>query len=135
ILPGLHRWMRGEQRELLRWTRIAGKDGGIVFAPVKAEGAEPDPVYRWIEQLEQTRSARERARLLYVAATRAKRELHLFGSVGLAEKAGEPVLGRPREGSMLSLLWSEVRPAFEQAAAAHSAGGRSSSESPAMNGL
>jgi ATP-dependent exoDNAse (exonuclease V) beta subunit len=81
ILPALNRWMRGESRELMRWTRIPGGEGGIVFAPIKAEGADADPMYRWIELLERERSARERGRLLYVAVTRAKRVLHLLGTV------------------------------------------------------
>ncbi|HLS81821.1 MAG TPA: UvrD-helicase domain-containing protein [Steroidobacter sp.] len=123
ILPGLHRGIRGEQRELLRWTRIAGADGGVVFAPIKAEGANPDPVYRWIERLEQARMMRERSRLLYVAATRARRELHVFGSARLGEKDGEPVLAPPREGSMLAMLWHELEPQFARVAAQQPRGG------------
>jgi ATP-dependent helicase/nuclease subunit A len=115
ILPALHRWMRSENRDLLRWARIAGPDGGIVFAPIKAEGAEPDPVYRWIESLERERSARERGRLLYVAVTRAKRELHLLGAAGLKEDKNGPQLIEPRNGSMLRLLWHAVRDGFEKA--------------------
>jgi ATP-dependent helicase/nuclease subunit A len=113
ILPALNRWMRGEGRELMRWTRIPGRDGGIVFAPVKAEGAEPDPMYRWIELLERERSARERGRLLYVAATRAKRVLHLLGTVKPKETEEGTRLQEPRHGSMLRLLWAEVKDAFE----------------------
>ena len=64
--------MRNEDRELLRWTRIAGAEGGIVLAPIKAEGSDPDPIYRWIDLLERRRVLLERGRLLYVAATRAK---------------------------------------------------------------
>lgn len=113
ILPALNRWMRGESRELMRWTRIPGRDGGIVFAPIKAEGAAADPMYRWIELLERERSARERGRLLYVAATRAKRVLHLLGTVKAKETEHGPALQEPRNGSMLRLLWHEVKPTFE----------------------
>lgn len=113
ILPALNRWMRGESRELLRWTRIPGDEGGIVFAPIKAEGADADPMYRWIELLERERSARERGRLLYVAATRAKRVLHLLGTVKAKETEEGPSLQEPRKGSMLGLLWHEVKPMFE----------------------
>ncbi|HEY0684882.1 MAG TPA: UvrD-helicase domain-containing protein [Steroidobacter sp.] len=113
ILPALNRWIRGEGRELMRWTRIPGDDGGIVFAPIKAEGADADPMYRWIELLERERSARERGRLLYVAATRAKRVLHLLGTVRVKETEGGTVMQEPRNGSMLRLLWSEVKSHFE----------------------
>lgn len=116
ILPALQRWMRGEDRELLRWTRITGHGGGIVFAPIKAEGRDPDPMYRWIELLERERTTRERGRLLYVAATRAKRELHLLGTVQAKDDEGGLRLIEPRNGSMLRMLWHEVRPAFEKRA-------------------
>jgi ATP-dependent helicase/nuclease subunit A len=115
ILPGLHRYTKGEDRELLRWMRIAGRSEGIVFAPIKAEGADPDPVYRWLALLERERTLRERARLLYVAATRAKRELHLFGSVTAKTTDDGLALAEPRHSSMLKMLWHAVRPAFEGA--------------------
>ena len=106
IVPGLHRHMPNEDRELLRWTRIAGPDGGIVLAPIKAEGSDADPIYRWIELLERRRVLRERARLLYVAVTRAKRDLHLLGNV-LADAHGDEMeIREPRRGSMLRMLWN-----------------------------
>jgi ATP-dependent helicase/nuclease subunit A len=116
ILPALERIVRGESRELMRWTRIPGDDGGIVFAPIKAAGADSDPMYRWIEMLERERTARERGRLLYVAATRAKRVLHLLGTARLKETETGVVLQEPRNGSMLRMLWPEVKAHFEAAA-------------------
>ncbi|HMN43282.1 MAG TPA: UvrD-helicase domain-containing protein [Povalibacter sp.] len=118
ILPGLQRKPRHEDRELLRWTRIAGADGGMVLAPVKAEGANGDPIYRWIELLERQRILRERARLLYVAATRAKHELHLLGSVQTSERGGEVSIREPLAGSMLRMLWKAVAADFDAAAPA-----------------
>jgi ATP-dependent exoDNAse (exonuclease V) beta subunit len=116
ILPALQRWMKGEDRELMRWTRLAGLPEGIVFAPVKAQGADADPIYRWIELLEKERTERERGRLLYVAATRAKRDLHLIGTVDLKETMDGAAVQPPRSGSMLSMLWHEVSAMFESAA-------------------
>ncbi len=116
ILPALHKRMRSEDRELLRWTRIAGPDGGVVLAPVKAEGSDPDPIYRWIELLERERILRERARLLYVAVTRAKRDLHLLGTAVASRREGESVR-EPNQGSMLRMLWGAVAAEFDQIAA------------------
>lgn len=113
ILPALDRLLRGESRELMRWSRIPGQDGGIVFAPIKAAGADSDPMYRWIEMLERERSARERGRLLYVAATRAKRVLHLLGRARAKETEEGAVVREPHHGSMLRLLWPEVKSHFE----------------------
>ncbi len=116
ILPGLDSWMRNEDRELLRWTRIAVEDGGIVLAPIKSEGSDADPIYRWIDSLERRRILLERGRLLYVAATRAKRHLHLIGNVAAKTRDGEMQLTEPRKGSMLRMLWPALAAQIEAAA-------------------
>jgi ATP-dependent helicase/nuclease subunit A len=116
IVPALHRSMRREDAKLLHWTRIAGARSGIVFAPVKADGEEPDPIYRWIELLERERAARERGRLLYVAATRAKRSLHLLGAAQTTDSEEGLQVAEPRSDSMLRMLWHEVGPVFEELA-------------------
>ncbi|HEY4368566.1 MAG TPA: UvrD-helicase domain-containing protein [Steroidobacteraceae bacterium] len=121
ILPGLHRWTRPEDKELLRWTRIVGPEAGMVLAPIKAQGGQADSIYRWIELLERQRVLRERARLLYVAATRAKRDLHLLGNAEAASRDNETALREPRKGSMLRLLWHAVAADFEAAAPASAA--------------
>ncbi|MCF8199964.1 MAG: DNA helicase, partial [Sulfuritalea sp.] len=60
------------------------------------------------------RSRNEEARVLYVAATRAVRHLHLVAVVNRDED-GELML--PRMGSPLARLWSDIEPDFQQAAA------------------
>jgi ATP-dependent helicase/nuclease subunit A len=115
ILPGLERCVSGDDQPLLYWTRVAGLQEGLVFAPLTAAGAEVDPIYRWAELLERQRTEQERARLLYVAVTRAKRDLHLLGTVGLKVKDNRVELRTPRRGSMLALLWPAVSVQYEQA--------------------
>jgi ATP-dependent exoDNAse (exonuclease V) beta subunit len=132
ILPGLHAAPRNEDRELMRWTRFAGDAGGIVLAPLKAEGGDNDPIYRWIALLEQRRVSLERARLLYVAATRTKRELHLLGNAKV-KLDGQPLTpDEPRKGSMLKMLWHAVVGEFEAAAPNAQARSRSGNERPAQ---
>jgi ATP-dependent helicase/nuclease subunit A len=114
VVPGLQRYLPAQNRELLRWTRVAGPQGGMVLAPVKPEGGDPDPIYRWIELLERRRIQRERARLLYVAVTRAKRELHVLGNATAKERNGLLVVDDPRRGSMLRMLWGAVASRFEE---------------------
>lgn len=133
ILPGLQRRVRGEKPELLRWARIAGSDGGIVLAPIKADGAAADPIYSWIEQLEEARIDNERARLLYVAATRARCELHLFGSAALKSDDTGVKPATPGSGTMLRMLWSEVEPAFIAASQAQPAAQHAATEPPRVD--
>jgi ATP-dependent exoDNAse (exonuclease V) beta subunit len=112
IVPGLQRIVANYNRELLRWARVPGSHGGIVLAPVKPDGGDPDPIYRWIEILERRRVARERARLLYVAVTRAKRDLHILGNATAKERDGRLMIDDPRRGSMLKMLWGAVETQF-----------------------
>lgn len=115
ILPSLHRRGGREEKTLLRWALLRGLPAdGLVLAPPAARGDEHDPIYRWLATLEKRRADLERGRLLYVAATRAHRELHVFGSVKLTPK-GEP--RAPQQGSLLRLLWPQVETDFARAAA------------------
>ncbi len=119
ILPGLERCVSGDDQPLLYWTRVPGLEEGLVFAPLTAAGAEVDPIYRWAELLERGRTEQERARLLYVAATRAKRDLHLLGTVETRIKEGNTEVKPPRRGSMLALLWDAVSPRYDEALQVH----------------
>jgi ATP-dependent exoDNAse (exonuclease V) beta subunit len=117
ILPSLHRGGHRDDKTLLRWARLSGLDAdGLVLAPPAAQGEEHDAIYRWLATLEKRRAELERGRLLYVAATRAKRELHLFGSARVNQKQ-EPT--RPKQGTLLNLLWLQLEPLFADAALHH----------------
>ncbi len=113
IIPSMHRTSQKDTPQLLRWAQLTGLSAeGLVLSPPQARGDEGDVVYEWLKNLEQRRAGLERGRLLYVAATRAKFELHLFGSVKL-EKDGEK-LKTPAKGTLLNLLWHAVREDFEK---------------------
>ncbi|MFO7305033.1 MAG: UvrD-helicase domain-containing protein [Gammaproteobacteria bacterium] len=115
IVPSLERFVRSDEPPLLYWTRVAGLEEGLIFAPLTAAGADADPIYRWAASLERERTDHERARLLYVAATRAKRELHLLGNVQTKENGAGLELRSPRKGSMLALLWPHLEPLYQSA--------------------
>ncbi len=118
ILPSLHRTGGRDSTRLLRWTRLTGLDAdGLVLAPPSAKGDDSDSVYQWLAELEKQRARYESQRLLYVAVTRAKRELHLFGSVGVNKDGDAPK--EPRSGSLLALLWPQVDSDFTRAIVSH----------------
>ncbi len=118
ILPSLHRAGGKDSTRLLRWTRLTGLDAdGLVLAPPGAKGDDSDSIYQWLTELEKQRARYESQRLLYVAVTRAKRELHLFGSAVLNKDGDAP--REPRTGTLLKLLWPQVQGKFANAIAAH----------------
>lgn len=114
ILPSLHRKSAGDPKRLLKWTRITGLPAdGLIMTPPEANGNEADRIYKWLDQLEKNRATFERQRLLYVATTRSKRELHLFGSVDLNKDGNEIKL--PSKDSFLMMLWPACKQDFERA--------------------
>jgi ATP-dependent exoDNAse (exonuclease V) beta subunit len=116
ILPGLHRETGGNDSQLLLWDEVAGADGRehLLVAPLKQKGAGTDgpTAYDFLKRFEAERTAHESERLLYVAATRAIRQLHLVGCA-TPDDSKEDGLKPPAAGSLLKLLWPGVaRPAF-----------------------
>jgi ATP-dependent exoDNAse (exonuclease V) beta subunit len=110
ILPALDSGARPDDPPLLRAQELPEVDGenALLLAPIAARGEEKDSIYTWLEQLEKERAHLEKGRLLYVAATRAERELHLFAAV---EDSGGKIT-KPRAHTFLHLLWSAVESAF-----------------------
>jgi ATP-dependent helicase/nuclease subunit A len=118
ILPGLDRTVSRGARQLLYWAPVAIEDGprGIVLASHGGvdTARSGDGLESWMKRLDRDRTLLEIGRLAYVAATRARRRLHLVGSAPVSWKEGIPMLASPQEDSLLGFLWPAVRPAFER---------------------
>ncbi|MBD3612740.1 MAG: PD-(D/E)XK nuclease family protein, partial [Hydrogenovibrio crunogenus] len=119
ILPGLGRPPRSDEKQLLSWLSFKGQheQSYLVIAPFEQKGkaAQKQPgLANVIKRYEEIKQSYELSRLLYVACTRAKQQLHLFGSVAVSEKAfnGDAAL-MPKKKSLLECLWSLEAPAFE----------------------
>lgn len=125
ILPGLGRGTRGNDSELLYWAEIGDLGGArrLLMAPIRHERDPDEPISGYLRALERDRQAFETGRLLYVAATRARRRLHLFGHLKTNDR-GEA--GAPTRGSLLQYLWPRV----EQAFASPSAPGQHTATAP-----
>lgn len=114
ILPGLEKFPPSESPRLLLWLERsdAPDDKRLLLAPIAETGTEKDPTYQYIRALEEKKRDFEAGRLLYVAATRAKKRLHLFGRLGLTK---EGRVKPPKSKSLLSRLWPVVGDWFEAA--------------------
>ncbi|MCX7154917.1 MAG: UvrD-helicase domain-containing protein [Rhodocyclales bacterium] len=132
ILPGLHREPAGRDTPLLAWDSFPLASGErLIAAPVnqrRGRTAGEPTAYDFLQRMEKERSRNEEARVLYVAATRAVRRLHL---VAVAQRDEEGALVAPRAASPLARLWPAIEAEFVRAAA--SAG--VATESPASSEL
>ena len=125
IVPGLGRISRNHDKQLLRWieqphSQAVGEKGAaipdLLLAPIQETGVGVDPIYTWVEKLDRDKAQFEIDRLLYVAATRAKKFLHLLGHVNKASLDHEDATPlKPQQGSLLQRLWVTVQPAYSAA--------------------
>lgn len=118
IIPALDQVTGRKDRLLFHWIERPQVDGSehVLLGPVKSrEDEEGGAIYRFIERLKDEKEALERARLLYVGITRAKRHVHLLGKARWSSSGGAMTLASPRSGSLLELLWPlpDVRAAFD----------------------
>lgn len=109
IVPGLGRGAQKDDARLLLWREGAAESGAeLLLAPISQKGAEEtDPIYRYLQKAEAERASEEEKRLLYVAVTRAKRNLYLVAQPVLTQK-GELRQNR----SLLRFLWPGLREDF-----------------------
>jgi ATP-dependent helicase/nuclease subunit A len=106
ILPGLGAVPRGDDQRLLLWLEHRGE---LLLAPIAESGGDKDPIYGYLAGIERRKSDQETARLLYVAATRARRSLHLLGSAKLKD---DGTVAEPDSRSFLKLLWPAMADQF-----------------------
>ncbi|HZT01628.1 MAG TPA: UvrD-helicase domain-containing protein [Steroidobacteraceae bacterium] len=117
LVPCLDRERNRGREPLLRWLDLPRREEGrsdLIMAPAPVIGDEaPGEVTAFLRRLTALRAANEQVRLLYVAATRARRSLHLYAAP--APRADGLVIPRPR--TLLASLWPVLEGAFQSPAA------------------
>jgi ATP-dependent helicase/nuclease subunit A len=112
LVPCLDRERNRGREPLLRWLdlpRAEDEHNDLIMAPAPVIGdEEPGEVNAYLKRLMSFRAANEQVRLLYVAATRARRTLHLYAAP--APRADGQVT--PRRGTLLASLWPALGEAF-----------------------
>jgi ATP-dependent exoDNAse (exonuclease V) beta subunit len=115
ILPALNRQPRNGDNELVLWQEVMVDNHlHLIAAPLKSKAVNSKnagaSVYDFLKDLEKQRAENELVRLLYVAATRAHRQLHLIASMQM-NKDGKI---KPTASSLLQALWPAVEAEFMQ---------------------
>lgn len=105
ILAGLHRRPKADTSPLMRFEHGGGE---LLLGPIKHKVAdEHDPVSVYLASRDKQRGAYEADRLLYVALTRARQQLHLIGTVELESSMA---IKPPESSSLLGRLWNHMAP-------------------------
>ena len=98
IVPSIQAKTVSHTSALLLWYERSHETGVDLFlAPRRSQAQMQDSLYRYLETQIRKKDQYESARLLYVAATRAKRQLHWVWEQEDLEKS-------PHKGSFLDLL-------------------------------
>lgn len=101
ILPGLGRKPPADAHRLFvwqEWTQDASQHH-LVMAPIQPHIEKAEPIYDFLRQIEKEKQQHEALRLLYVAATRAKKELVLLG---------DALENKPARHSLLRYIWPAI---------------------------
>ena len=112
IVPDLQAGERPPSKRMLAWLErgLAEPDGSdeiseFLVAPVQPKGAERGKAKELVDRVYREREKQEMRRLLYVAATRAREELHLCARPEYKTgKGGGLELADPRD-SLLKTAW------------------------------
>ena len=124
IVPELQAGVGRGSRTMLSWLERGlaqpGDSGEItefLIAPFQRKGEERGSAKAWVDRVYRERESQEARRILYVAATRAREELHLFARPACKEEDGSYTLVEPA-GSLLATAWpaleAEVRARFAE---------------------
>jgi ATP-dependent exoDNAse (exonuclease V) beta subunit len=136
IAPDLQAGAGRGGRNMLSWLERgleqpddSGEITEFLVAPFQRKGADRGTAKQWVDRVYRQREAQEERRILYVAATRAREELHLFARPAYKVE-GDGSLSLPDPAAnLLATAWpaleEEVRARFEdwKAARAGSAAG------------
>ncbi|MBN8730003.1 MAG: UvrD-helicase domain-containing protein [Acidobacteria bacterium] len=110
IIPGLDKGRRPPETELIRMVRLPLDRVEHTLMAAVAPTGEQEEAGSYLAGYRSEREKNELRRLLYVAATRARRRLHLLGQIEW--NAAKHEWKTPRSGSMLHALWGAVRDQF-----------------------
>src|SRR5437773_1610851 len=117
IVPGLDRGPGRSDPPLFLWKEVVrppdkGGTGGLLLAPIKETGTDKDLAYKYLKDLDADAEDTEASRLLYVAATRAEKRLHLLACLPCDDHGD---LKKPLAHSLLERAWPAAEEHFPAA--------------------
>jgi hypothetical protein len=130
IVPELHAGARRGKHEMLSWLErglppegdagdgdYLGEITEFLVAPVQSKGTERGNAKAWVDRVRIERESQELRRLLYVAATRAREELHLFAQPSFTVRDDGSFELMAPSNNLLATAWpaleADIRERFE----------------------
>ncbi|MFQ5329861.1 MAG: UvrD-helicase domain-containing protein, partial [Thermodesulfobacteriota bacterium] len=109
ILPGVGRRPRPSEKEILLWL---ARGADLLLAPIEKRGdSSGSPIYNYLKGVAAEKERLESTRLFYVAATRARKGLYLFGHTkGVETDASGAELVKVESRSLLSVIEHTLDP-------------------------
>jgi ATP-dependent helicase/nuclease subunit A len=115
ILPELQARSTNTHGKLLSWLERGvatpnspGEITEFLVAPIQSRGAERGLSKRWVDRMYLDRESQEMRRILYVAATRAREELHFFARPEYRNESGNSSLIEPAN-CLLATAWPALK--------------------------
>jgi ATP-dependent exoDNAse (exonuclease V) beta subunit len=125
IVPDLHATTRRGSKRMLSWLERgltnpdeSGDVTEFLIAPMQPKGDDRGRAKEWVDHIHSGKESQETKRILYVAATRAREELHFFARPAYKrDRDGSLTLAKP-SNSLLATAWpaleEEVKEGFEE---------------------
>jgi ATP-dependent helicase/nuclease subunit A len=117
LVPDLDKNTGKQDTPLLRWlvrTRPGSDQKELLIAPIGIKGQQPSATNIWLGKLRNAEEQAELHRLLYVACTRARKDLHLFATLKLTSSGADPAIAKLRDGALLRCGWSYLQQFAQQ---------------------
>jgi ATP-dependent exoDNAse (exonuclease V) beta subunit len=105
LVPQLQKTGKIDDSPLFHWLmrrQPGATEDELLLAPIGYKHGDKPRLYNWVSKMSLRRSRQEEKRLLYVACSRAIRELHLFAAV---ERKQDGELAQPKQGTLLAAGW------------------------------
>jgi len=122
IVPDLEAEGRKSEHTMISWLERGladpiGEESQLtefLIAPIQAKGSEAGTAKRWVDRVKRERELQELRRVLYVAATRAREELHLFARprFSVSRASGETSLANPT--GLMRTAWPALGERIEE---------------------
>jgi ATP-dependent exoDNAse (exonuclease V) beta subunit len=117
LLSWLERGLKPEIDSALAQPNPTGEITEFLIAPLQPKGEDRGKSKAWVDQVYRERESQETRRILYVAATRAREELHLFARPACKVEANGTLSLLDPSASLLATAWpaleEEIRARFD----------------------